>query len=755
MKRFCLLMTLAFGLYGNAQKLGNWRIHLPYKNSTTVCEAEDLAYVGTTSGLYSYDMNSGEVQTYTKVQGMSQISISRIAWQPDRKELLIAYDNSDIDLYDGNRFYNIPDILRTSILGTKKVNDIWFNGKYAYLSCSFGIVKIDLDKKESVESYQNLGASGENVDVSGTAISGDSIYASTSQGIISAPINSPNLADFNLWNHFVMNNQCRGLIAYKGKIYAGKDSIVQVYDQQNWQAWGGGVKAGINYITINQNKLVITRTDTVAIGDENGVNGGTSERYIKQAMLSFKGDIFHCSSYLGVVITRKVGGIDFLTPNGPGSASVTDIQVTDKRVWVATGGISQNYIGRYGNDGFFHYNGQSWVNYNLDNTPLKDMRDFWKVAIDPNNDAHVFVASFSSGLVEWENDALKKTFDPTNSTLDSMRSGGFRTFQVGGLVYDNDGNLWVSNPGHSKPISVFTKAQKWYSFSIGSLVTQQDPLLDITIDDYGQKWLLAMRGKGLVVYKDNNTIENPFDDQYKSLNTDVGNGRLPSIDVGCVTKDHDGNLWVGTGKGLTVFYSPGNVFSTQNYDAQQIIIIDEKTKKPQYLFGEAAINCIAVDAGNRKWVGTRSGAYLVSPDGQKILQSFNMDNSPLISNFIQRIAINQKTGKVYFGTDKGIVSYQGDAMLGGETHVEVYCYPNPVRETFSGSVAVRNLVANATVKITDVAGNLVYETKANGGTATWDCKNYKGERVRTGVYLILSTNADGTETNVAKLLVTN
>jgi hypothetical protein len=185
-------------------------------------------------------------------------------------------------------------------------------------------------------------------------------------------------------------------------------------------------------------------------------------------------------------------------------------------------------------------------------------------------------------------------------------------------------------------------------------------------------------------------------------------------------------------------------------EAQQIIV--SKDSINAYLLGTEVINDLQIDGAGRKWFATTHGAWLIAADGLSEVEHFNEENSPLLSNNVNTIAIQSKSGEVFFGTDKGICSYKGTATKGGEKNENVLAYPNPVPHNYTGMVAIKGLVDNAYVKITDISGTLIYSTKALGGQAVWDGKNLKGEKTASGVYLIFATNSEGSETVVAKLL---
>ncbi len=320
----------------------------------------------------------------------------------------------------------------------------------------------------------------------------------------------------------------------------------------------------------------------------------------------------------------------------------------------------------------------------------------------------------------------------------------------GGIDFDTYGNLWVSNYGAAKPLSVKTK-QGWQSFSIGSLLVGNE-LGWVTCDDYNNVWVNSLKDKGILVYNHAGSPNNANDDSYKLLNKETGQGALPSNTVLCMSLDKRGEMWVGTNQGLAIFSNPDLIFNGKknSFDARQIII--QVGSNYEVFLGKESINCIKVDPANRKWIGTRNGVVLVSADGYTVLKKFTTANSPLLSNNVVEIGIDESNGEVFFGTDKGIVSYTADATVGASNFSNVKIYPNPVKPDYESDITIQGLKQNAVVKITDISGNLVFETTSNGGTATWNGRNFNGLRVATGVYLILAADAEGNESYAGKIL---
>ncbi len=299
------------------------------------------------------------------------------------------------------------------------------------------------------------------------------------------------------------------------------------------------------------------------------------------------------------------------------------------------------------------------------------------------------------------------------------------------------------------------QGDKWTGFNIP--IVNENDLGQILVDKHGQKWIQMRYGNmnpnSIMVFTDNNTPDNPNDDQSKLLNSMVGNGNIPGTTVLTMAEDLKGEIWIGTEKGVAVFYSPENVFSGYNFDAQRILVT--QGLNVQYLLESETVTSIAVDGANQKWIGTdRGGVFLFSEDGTKQIYHFTAENSPLFSDRITCISLN-KDGDVFFATDKGVVSFRASATPGGDTNEDVYAFPNPVKEDFTGYIAVKGLVSNAQVRITDINGTVVYSTRAEGGQAVWDGKNFDGKKARSGVYLVYASNDDGSEKVVTKILIIN
>ena len=436
-----------------------------------------------------------------------------------------------------------------------------------------------------------------------------------------------------------------------------------------------------------------------------------------------------------------------ITVGGIPSNNAFGLAVNNNKMYVATGSYDGSFNYKRNVNGFYVYNGTYWGMYSLYTYPiLSTVTDVIAITVDPKTE-RIYASSLYSGLIVVSGDTVS-LYDETNT--DGMlqpAQGDPGSTRVSDVAIDQKDNVWILNNSAAEPITVWQKDGTWTHQPGVSGINQ---LKKIIIDQNNQKWILTREGGILVI--DEGELNTNADDKIRYLNSSVGNGGLPSEGVFSIAEDKEGSIWVGTSAGIGVFACASSVFNTGGCDAQKIIV--ERDGYSGYLFSTQAVIAIAVDGANRKWMGTKNGAWLFSDDGAQQIHYFNTSNSPLLANKINDIAINGENGIVYFATDNGIVSYRSDATKGYEVNLDqVKVFPNPVRENYEGIIAIQGLVNNAEVKITDINGKLVFRTFANGGQANWDGKNFAAEKVSTGVYLVLATDDFGVETMVKKILV--
>lgn len=778
MTRLSTLLTASLALPALAQvPIGQWRDHFPYRYTIGVAEgASGQIWCATKTGVFRYFPSSGEVEKYTKVDALNDVNIRSIAWNAALQQLAIGYDNGNLDLLGEGVSRNMGDIKRSSILGDKGINHTLFDGTTAYLSCGFGIVVVDLVELEVRETWL-IGPSGTQLEVFGLAFHNDSIHAATQNGVYSAYRFEPNLSSFTNWHkHLEMPNpsgKFTAVVAFNGEWFVN----LRVSESEQWDTvyrWNGAwdrVSAVYNKRNMNLgtspdgSRLLVTHDGSAHVLDAGLATTAFYDWYgpigprCAQAVIAASGAVW--------VADRESGLRNFITgdriePDGPNTVNTYRMDAAGGGLYTSTGGVANNWTNFFRKEGVQLFVNGDWKWSDVTNDAMMatgantfggPVNDVLAIAVDPLDPNHAFAGSFDEGLLELRNGQLVAIYNADNSTLNNDPATSEVKVNVAGLDFDANNTLWMSNPSAAACVAARTNSGAFYSFTPGPVLAGNNLIGDVMAQKLNNlKWFLRPRGNGLLVMNDAGTIGNTADDQYKALNTFDGQGGLPSLDVYSIAEDLDGEVWLGTSKGVAVFYAPDAIFSGGDFDAQQILI--EQDGNIQILLETESVTALVVDGANRKWLGTgSSGAYLVSPDGTEQVHHFTMENSPLPSNTIIGIAIDGLTGEVFFATDQGIISFRGDATEGLLDATCANVFPNPVQPTYAGPIAITGLVRDSKVSITDMAGNLVYRTISSGGQAMWPGTDMQGNRVSTGVYLALAVDPTGEARCNTRILV--
>ncbi len=754
-KTLLFILILFFGISGIDAQIGKWTSHLPFNRAENLAIANNKVYCSSESGLFYYNLDDNSIYKLSKEDGLSDIGISTIAYSEKTDHLIIAYNNANIDLIKDNTVFNLPDIKRKQIIGDKNIYNIHFIDELAYLSCGFGIVVIDLEKREIRETYY-IGAGGSQIKVNDITSLADSIYAATDAGLFTANLTNPNLIDFNNWSMVndpeIFGEKITTVTSTSTHIFINVDDDhdrLYMSDGTSWERYPYLDPFYTRSLNSSGDNLIICSQFNIHIFSPSGES--IRSLYVGtplKADVDRNNTLWIADRVQGLLKSDSESEKIPVIPEGPPNKFVTGIEIQDNKLIAVAGGTSSSWGNLFRAAEYYSFVNHTWEGWRTDS-----VRDLVNIQFHPNDTSHYFLGSWGYGLLEFKNSELINLYDEHNSSLETIIPGG-DFIRIGGLAYDNDKNLWVTNSGVPHPLSVLKNNGEWKGFPLMNEVNAST-IGKIIHTSAGHLWIILPRGKGLFVYSVNGTIDNTDDDDYLKLSVRDKNNKVITNDIYDIAEDRNGNIWLGTNKGILVYYSPSRVFSNDNFYAQQIIIPrNDGSGLGDPLLESETVSAIEVDGANRKWLGTtNAGAFLVSDDGLKEIHAFNTDNSPILSNSITDIAINEETGAVFFGTDNGIVSYNSDATEPDQTFSDVYVYPNPVREDYSGDIVIAGLVENTIVKITDLNGNLVSETKSLGGQALWDGKNLNGDKAATGVYLVFLSNEEGTLTHVTKLLL--
>lgn len=760
-----LVSTLAFAQDGVS--IGNWRTHLPYQKVIGVEPVGNKIYAATQYELFYYDTEDNSINILNKINGLSDIGISTIAYNESQRKLFVAYTNANVDLidHDGN-IHNMSDIKDKNIVGNKSINHVYFDGDLAYVACGFGIVVFDLKKEEVKDTYY-IGNQGDMVNVTDVALYNGRIYACTDNGVYYAAQDAQNLANYAAW-HFDTSLIHPHLAYSEMEVFAGKlllnynggydADTLYVFDGSHWGYFDKANVSEKYELRSYNNRLLIVNRYNISEHDTNFQQihsiyqpGGSIEPLA--VAIDNNGNYWIGDTKRGLIKTSDGWNNMDVKPNGTASKNVFELKACEDQVWIATGGHASNWSKRYMRDGVARFDG-SWTIFN--NTTLSDFNDYTDficTATNPKDLSVTYVGTWGKGILKFKDDELVEVYNQENSSLHYWVSDP-SLINISGLAFDSKGNLWVANTGALDLLSMMEPNGTWHSFNLGGSLSGIDigPLL---IDHNDYKWIIRRNGE-VIVFNDNGTFDNPTDDQTVNLNTATGNGKLLGS-VSCLTVDNKGAVWAGTDKGPCLFSDTKKIFSGADFDATQVRVPrNDGTDQYDYLFAESNVLSMAAMEGSEQiWFGLESGVYLMSFDGKpKEIHYFNTSNSPLLDNAVTTMAID-KSGEVFFGTGSGVISYRGEYATPEPEISEVVAYPNPVRPGYNGFVGIKGLVSNSLVRITTVDGTFVTQLISEGGQAVWDCTTINGEKVEPGVYFIYVSTKQGTDKFATKILIMN
>ncbi len=748
--------------------VGTWSSHLSTSSVYTICNANDRIYAAAAGEIFYYDINNYSVSRLNKTNGLNDVGISTIAYDPVTHCLVIAYNNANIDVVKDDKVVNIGDIKRNDIGGSKKINSIRFHNHCAYLACGFGIVVVDLNRYEIKETYY-LGKDGTYRNINDVVFTSSLIVAATNEGILSVPLSSshPNIVDY--WTEdsssLIASLQVKKLdVAPDGKLLAlvndDEDSLATIYremDSMTFAPWQNGT---ISNMKVTHNKILTIYYDTLLIhnaGYEREYAFGHLDwmaMYINDADISDDGRLWMGHKWASMAVFElndPLATLNVVRLHGPGSDNVFRLTSWNDELVVAPGGHRTTYEGTYLPADAYTFDGKKWKALNDPDGLLKNLMDVTHVAVNPKRPQQKMAAVWRYGILEINDNTVTTLYNETNSNgaLIPFSDNDYSALLTGGVAFDRYGNLWVTNSLRPEGLSVRYSDGSWKSFYTQNMVAGSD--LDNIIYDsiYGLKLFWGRANKIFV-----------HDGDSLMAYIDPNNGaKMETASIQTVCQDHNGNIWIGTNKGIKVIYDLQKIFQNGGHGEKSPVtcnnILFNENGINEYLLAYESVLSIAVDGANRKWVGTSSGGlYLLSSNGLSQLEHFTAANSPLFSDKVMTLSIMPWIGELFIGTDKGLQSYRTTATYAYATPSEdIYAFPNPVRPDYDGVIAIKGFSRNALVHITDAAGHVVYSTTSNGGQAIWNGCTNSGKRVASGVYYVFASSESGEMRSVTKILI--
>ncbi len=759
MKKFFALILLSYVSFAQTNQL--WKGYYSYNEIKDVSFGTRKVIAATENALFSLNSISNDVKISNSINGFKPEEITSIYYSQNYGITFTGNQNGLLIISkDDGTIINKVDIINEVPVppNNKRINHFFEHQEKLYIATSYGISVLKLNNLEFEDTFY-IGSSGEAISVLQTTVFNNEIYAVTQNfGIKKAVVTNPNLIDFNQWQTFDTGSWV-GITNFNNQLVAlNSNNAVQKHNGTNFQAVFSLTQPGIKFIS-NADLLTITTANNVYVLDV---------LFSNVAQVSNIPDVtneFSCALTLDGYLyigTKKKGLFQMdlsnqsnflpLSPDGPILNYVFRVKKIQNTLWATYGSYNRSYDVNYLFEGISKYTEDNGWDI-IPKESLFGATTLTDIVANPKNQNEVYVCSFQKGLLKIKNNEIT-LFDHNTSPPNGPESQqwqpvipNFIFVLINGPAFDKDGNLWMSNSLVYKGLKVLKANGQWQSVDFTNTTTEPfyERYSKIVIDKNGTKWIPSFRANGVIAFNENYNNKT-------LLIKENDEGNLPNLDVRCLAIDTRNQLWIGTYRGLRILSSVDR-FTTETELTTNPIIIEEDGVA-QELFYQQSILDIAVDGANNKWVSVAgAGVFLVSPNGQETIYRFTTTNSPLPSNNVVDIEIDDATGEVFFATEKGLISFLGINTKGKDDLSEVFVYPNPVRPDFYGTVKISGLIDSATVKITDVEGNLVHETTSEGGTIEWDTTAFGKYKVASGVYLIFISSEDGLETKVKKVMI--
>ena len=723
--------------------LGQWRSHFNYNEARLVAATDSKIFCATTTALFSFDRSDNSLNRLTKVQGFSDIAISALSYSRETNWLIIGYSNGNLDFFDGSEIVNFPVILQEPIVGSKQINKITTNGNLAYLATDFGVVVIDLEKIEVVETYENLSPTGETTAINDLAVFGDQLFLATNFGVISGSITGEvNLLDFRNWARYesspVGNQPINFVVSSEDNVIGSTESNLYSLENGDWNELNINPEDEILNLSLAGGDLLLLSENSLSVVSLAN-NLEEIVQYIPtpkpaDALVDDQGTFWIADKENGLNSWSNGNSTGFRL-SGPATNTTFRLFYHDEKIYALPGGFNSAIRPLNNFEGYSIFENGNWTIVETDELPFGNLT---AMEVDPSNQ-DVWITSFGDGLLNLSNQSIINA-NSSGSLLQSADTSE-RSTQVTGIGFDSQGNRWLANHNSTRPLIRIDQEGNWSSFNFDPSASRFP--ISLTINELDDVWMRLSPNEGGGIFVFNEQVENGE----QLLTTGENAGNLPNENVTSVVFDREGQVWIGTVQGIAFLPNPLDVFNETGFDVVRPVFENRPLLEDEY------ITALAVDGGNRKWIGTKIGLWLFEEAGDELVRNFTATNSPLPSNVVIDIEVHDKTGEVFISTDKGMVSFRSDATLGTKKHSKVKVFPNPVRPGFTGQIGISGLAEDATIKITDIGGRLVRETEANGGNASWDARDFSGNRVSTGIYLIFSASPDGDESFVGKIAV--
>jgi len=763
MKQIASIIAVMQVFFLQAQNFeNNWTGYFSYASLKSISQGNDKIYAAAENSIFIYDLSTQETETISTINGLSGKEITTAYYSENYGLYVVGYKNGLIEIViDGDEnILKVVDIREKLTIppDSKQINHFYEYNDKLYISTGYGISVYNMGALEFGDTYF-IGDLGGQIAVTQTTVFGDLIYASTSNnGIKSALVNDENIIDYQEWTISSLGGY-KGIQTLGTELYAlNNTNILFKQDSDLGFIEFDSFSSSVIDFGVQSNILTITTENTVQAFEEGynllaEVNNLMGYDYTLQSGFYFNNIFYLGTSTLGMLVVPESPQEALqVLPAGPLYNQPFSIDASPGQLWVSYGDVDLTFnpfpLTR---KGISNFKNEAWKNIKydslIDQLGVNDVNDLVYVKINPENPFVSYMSSYQKGLLKLNGQEPSILYNETNSPMDIALENEDEGIRVYGADFDREQNLWFVQSKIDNGLLKLTPDGQFQTIDISNIIDAESELAlsKVAVSRTGYVFFGAVEN-GLIGY-------NPTTNQFNKIGEGLGSGNLPTTDIKALVFDNQNRLWIGTRKGLRVLYSVGSFFeSGAETDAQPIIILEDGV--PQELLFLQSITDIEVDGSNNKWISTAtSGVFYLSSNGQETLLRFTSDNSPLPSDNVLDIAIDDSSGKVYFATNDGLVAFSGTSTAARDDLENVYAFPNPVRPNFTGNVTIEGLTAKANIKITDITGNLVFETTSEGGSVQWDTTAFGKYKVASGVYLILITSDDNLQTKVAKIMI--
>ena len=762
-----LAAVLLFNKIADSQGIGTWNAYSSFRTINDISiDADGHIWCATNGGIFSTDTDS-ILQKYTRIDGMYRNNPTAMIYDPGQDGIWFGYNDGMLEflnLKDGT-FTRYDDIYRANRYNPRGINRFAISGGKLYIATDFGVVVYSTSNRYVLETYFNLGSFSTGTAVNDIAISGSKVYCATESGVAIGDASKGDLIVPSNWSTYGSNEGIDGPVLSIGlhgnNVYASTSDKNLEWNGQQWQTsttFTNGVI--VDYTTSGDSLLGVSVSGVTLLtsGSKkqfNGVNGTPLT-----TATTYHGHLLVGTSTSGLAVIRDInsGKVDnYVAPIGPYLNLFSGVNVVNGVLISGSSPVPGKAISPYQTTGYYIYKDGVWKNYNIATNSVLKHYDFKSAFISTYNENAYYFGSWGRGIAEQKINSDSVTVFNSGNGIEGI-SGSSSFVVITGLDHDQNGNIWaVSFDAPNNPLYYKAKGSNtWNGIRKDPAVPASDTYYGLMVDNSGQKWISLQTLQGIgdgILVLDTGDPTTTSDDKSYHLTTGIDQGYLPDQKVNAMVQDQKGEVWVGTDRGVVHYIFPDRIINGSANDRRSEFL--RKAGTDSLLLRDLNATCIAVDAANRKWIGSEGdGLWLVSAEGDSVLKHYTTQNSPLISDNILSLAINGKTGTLYIATDEGLVSYVGVVKNPVAKMKHLFVYPNPYSYSKeNGPVVIDGLSDQTTINIVTVDGRVVNRLNVTGGRVEWNGKDFNGNRLPSGIYLVIAKDTQNGDRGVGKIAI--